>query len=137
MDMKKNLIILLTICTVLSGCTGDDGPSAYIDEIYVYVDGTLSDETICSGAVVVKSGTYYVCTFTLNSDAWIGIELEVASGSPSVDLITMDELNFDAWEDDDEYYYIVSASDFATSGGSYSSDGNLDAGEWVVVVYNP
>ncbi len=135
--MKNGIVFLMLMCAMLSGCTGEEGPSAYADEIHVFVDGTLSDETICSGAVVIKSESYYSCSFTLNEDAWIGIELVLADGSPLVDLITFDDLNYQAWLDDDEYYYMVDVTDFETSGGTYSSEGNLDAGEWVVIVYNP
>ena len=130
-------VVLGLFAASLSGCSGtDDGPSAYIDEVHIYVDGSFSDETLCQEALVLSSGEYYACGFTLTADAWLGIELEVASGSPSVDLITMSDLNFQKWEDGEEYYYLPDISDFATSGGSYSSNGNVEAGDYVMVVAN-
>ena len=136
MDKIPFALALILVTVSLSGCAGDDGPSAYVDEVHVFIDGTFSDETICQQAVVIESGSYYACTFTLNSDAWIGIDLVIASGSPAVDLITMDDLNFNQWEDGDAHYYLENVSDFGTNGGSYSSDGNLEAGDYVVVVSN-
>ena len=93
-------VVLVLFAASLSGCSGtDDGPSAYLDEVHIYVDGSFSDETLCQEALVLSSGEYYGCSFTLTADAWLGIELDVASGSPSVDLITMSDLNFQKWED--------------------------------------
>ena len=137
--MKANALALslILILVPLAGCSGDDGPSAYVDDLHIFVDGTLSDETICKESIVLASGEHYVCTFTLNSDAWLGIELDVASGSPLVDLITMSDINYEKWENGEEYYYLVDISDFGTSGGSYSSNADVAAGDWVVVVENP
>ena len=128
---------LILILVPLAGCSGDDGPSAYVDDVHIFVDGTFSDETVCQESIVLSSGERYECTFTLNSDAWLGIELDVASGSPLVDLITMSDINYQKWKNGEEYYYLVDISDFGTSGGSYSSNADVDAGDWVVVIVNP
>ena len=140
MSRFNALFLTLMMMTVfLAGCTEDDTvelPSAYIDNTHIYIDGSFSDETICQDSLVISGGEYYTCTFTLNSDAWLGIELQIASGSPSVDLITMSELNFQSWENGDEYYYLVDITDFKTSGGSYSSNGDVEAGNYVMVISN-
>ena len=70
-----------------------------MDDVYVYVDGTFADETICNTAVVIESGEYYTCYFTLNERAKIAIELDVSTNGSDVDLITMDDLNFEEWKD--------------------------------------
>ena len=106
-----------------------------MDDIHVYID-SYSDETLCNTAVVVKSGHYYSCSFTLNDPAKIAIELDVSTTGSNVDLITVDDLNFEAWENGDEYYRKVDLSDFETYGGTYNPDGSLDKGEYFVIVSN-
>jgi hypothetical protein len=126
------------LASPIAGCTSDmpEGESAFVDDVYVYVDGTFADETICNTAVVIESGEYYTCYFTLNERAKIAIELDVSTNGSDVDLITMDDLNFEEWKDGDAHYYKVDLSDFETYGGTYDPDGTLDKGDYVVVVSN-
>lgn len=123
--------------TITSGCL-DDGDPAYVDDIHVYIDGGTwgSDETICDTAIVLEHGEYYSCFFTLNSEAVIWIELEVKNPGPKVDLITMDDINYQDWKDGDAYYYKESITDFETHGGTYGGDGTLGEGSYYVVVAN-
>ena len=130
---------LLMLASLIAGCTSDmlEGESAFVDDVYVYVDGTFAaDDTICNTAVVIESGEYYTCSFTLNERAKIAIELDVSTNGSNIDLITMDDLNFEEWKEGDAYYYKKDLSEFDTYGGTYDPDGTLDKGDYVVVVSN-
>ena len=129
-------LALVVFLSFLSGfISSENNESAYVDDIRVYVDNYW-DESICNTAVVVKSESYYTCSFTLDDPAKIAIELGVSNTGSKVDLITVDDLNFEAWENGDEYYYKVDLSDFETYGGSYNPDGSLDKGEYFVIISN-
>ena len=84
-----------------------------------------SDETICDTAIVLEHGEYYSCFFTLNSEAVIWIELEVKNPGPKVDLITMDDINYQDWKDGGAYYYKESTDRYAPAVGA-----NLGKGGW-------
>ena len=82
--------------SALAGCT-EAGESAFVDDIHVYIDGGTwgSDEEICDTAIVLEAGEHFYCPFTLNEDAVIMIELDVKDTSAMVDLITMDDINYE------------------------------------------
>ena len=134
------MMILIMITATLAGCTDlePDGEASYVDDIHVYIDGGTwgSDEEICNTAIVLEAGEYYACPFTANTDVVLMIELDVKDTSPMVDLITMDDLNYEAWKDGDAYYYKEGLSDFETHGGTYGGDGSLGEGTYYVVVAN-
>ena len=102
------MILIMITAATLAGCTDlePDGEASYVDDIHVYIDGSTwgSDEEICNTAIVLKAGEYYACPFTINTDVVLMIELDVKDTSPMVDLITMDDLNYEAWKDGDAYY---------------------------------
>lgn len=141
MDKLAPMIALLLIASALAGCTGETeaewrGPDSNVDDAYVYVDGWTSDDTLCQTAVVLKGGEMYVCTFTLTAEEYIVVELDVASGSDPVDLITMNDINYQKWEDGEAYYYLEDWTDFETFGGQYGKDILMPEGDWNVVFYN-
>ena len=123
--------------SALAGCT-EAGESAFVDDIHVYIDGGTwgSDEEICDTAIVLEAGEYFSCPFTLNRDAVLMIELDVKDTSAMVDLITMDDINYEQWKDGGAYYYKEGISDFETYGGTYGGDGSLGEGTYYVVVAN-
>ena len=132
------MIALIMITTSLSGCTEESlhGPNSNVDNLHVYVDGWASDETLCQTAVVLEDGEFYRCIFTLNAEEYIVIDLDVNSDSDSVDLITVDNINYQKWKDDEEYYYLEDWTDFTTFGGQYGKDVLMPEGDWNVVVWN-
>ena len=135
------MVVLLLITPALAGCTEEiedslRGPDSNVDNAHVYVDGWTSDDTLCQTATVLKGGEIYVCTFSLTAEEYIVVELDVASGSDPVDLITMDEINYQKWEDGDAYYYLEDWTDFETYGGQYGKDLLMPEGDWKVVFYN-
>ena len=124
--------------TSLAGCTeeGSQGPNSNVDNAHVYIDGWSSDDTLCQTAIVLTDGEFYHCTFTLNAEEYIVVELDVDSGSDSVDLITMNDINFQKWKDKEDYYYLEDWTDFTTFGGQYGKDVLMPEGDWNVVVWN-
>ena len=137
--MKKlmPLMVLLLISPAIAGCAEESrGPDSNLDNAHVYVDGWTSDDTLCQTAVVLKGDEMYTCSFTLNAEEYIVVELDVASGSDPVDLITMDDINFQKWEDGEAYYYLEDWTDFETTGGTYGKDILMGEGDWIVVFYN-
>jgi len=136
MRIIASVMILIMMTSTLAGCTGD-GESAFVDDIHVYIDGGIwGDEELCNTAIVLEDGEYYTCYFTLNRDAVLMIELEVKNTSAMVDLITMDEINFQDWKDGGAYYYMEGIADFETYGGTYGEGGSLGEGTYYVVVAN-
>ncbi len=130
------MMILIMITATLAGCT-DDGEASYVDDIHVYIDGGWgSDVELCNTATVLEYGEYYACHFDAYDGDVLMIELDVKDTSPMVDLITMDDLNFEAWKDGGAYYYLEGVSDFETHGGTYGGDGSLSEGTYYVVVAN-
>ena len=141
--MKKvvSLIVLILTSAALSGCTEaiEDsmrGADSNVEGIHVYVDGWTSDDTICQTATFLKGGESYECTFTLNDDAYIVVDLEIASDSDPVDLITVDNINYQKWSDGESYYALEDWTDYETYGGQYGKDILMPEGEWYVLIYN-
>ena len=139
------LATLLISSTCLSGCLEDAiddaiddaaGPDSYVDEIHVWQDGWTSDSTICETSVVLTGGEWYVCSFELNEDNYFVIDLDVQSSTDRVDLITMDDINYEKWENDEDFYYYEDWTDFGTYGGQYGKNVEAPAGQWFVVVFN-
>ena len=132
------MIALIMMTAALSGCTeeGSQGPNSNVDNVHAYIDGWSSDDTLCQTAVVLKDDEFYYCTFTLDAEEYIVVELDVDSGSDPVDLITMDDINFQKWEDKEDYYYLEDWTDFTTFGGQYGKDVLMPEGDWNVVVWN-
>ena len=64
----------------------------------------------------------YVCQFSLPSDDWIVIDLDVDSTTDPVDLITMSDLNYQKYEDGQDYVYLGDWTDFGTYGSQYGKD---------------
>ena len=142
MNKLAPMIALLLIASALAGCAEETeaewrGPDSYVDDAHVYIDGWGSDDdTVCQTATVLEGGQMYVCTFSLTAEEYIVVELDVASGSDPVDLITMDDINYQKWEDGDAYYYLEDWTDFETFGGQYGKDILMPEGDWNVVFYN-
>ena len=136
-------IIILIVSTALSGCLGsltgsdDNGPDSYVDDIHVWQDGWVSDSTICREAVVLDKGETYICSFSLNDDDWVVIDLDVSTDSQSVDLITMSDINYQKYQDGEEYYYLEDWTDFGTYGGQYGKNVEFPQGEWYILIVNP
>ena len=139
------LIMTLSITAALAGCTaplgesfGEEykGANSNVDNIHVWQDGWTTDTTLCQTSIVLKGGESYVCTFTLNSDDWIVIDLDVDNESDTVDLITMDDLNYQKYQDGEEYYHLEDWTDFWTWGGQYGKNVEFPQGDWVVLVVN-
>ena len=129
------MIALIMITTSLSGCTGESQANSNVENVHVYIDGS-SDISMCQTAVVLKDDEFYYCTFTLDAEEYIVVELDVDSGSDPVDLITMDDINFQKWEDMEDYYYLEDWTDFTTFGGQYGKDVLMPEGDWNIVVWN-
>ncbi len=137
MKRYMSLMVLLLFSSAIAGCTEESrGPDSNIDNAHVYVQGQTSDETICKQSIVLKGGEMYTCTFTTYQDEYIVIELDVASGSDPIDLITMDDINYQKWENGDAYYSMQSRTDLDTTGGTYGEDTVLEEGDWIIVFYN-
>jgi len=138
MNKQVPMIALIMIITSLAGCTEESrGSNSNVDSVHVYVDGWSDDDTLCQTAIVLKGGERYICTFTLNDEEYIVVEFDVDSGSDPVDLITMDDINFQKWKDGEEYYYLEDWTDFTTFGGQYGKDLLMPEGDWNVVLFNP
>ena len=132
------LVVLLLIGPALAGCTEElEGPKSNVDNIHIWQDNWGDDTTICQTSVVLEGGEMYVCTFTFSDDDWFVIDLDVDTSTDQVDLITMDDINYQKWQDGEEYYYSTTWSDFETHGGQYGKNVEAPAGDWVVVVVNP
>ena len=129
------MIALIMITTSLSGCTGESQANSNVENVHVYIDGS-SDISMCQTAVVLKDDEFYYCTFTLDAEEYIVVELDVDSGSDPVDLITMDDINFQKWEDMEDYYYLEDWTDFTTFGGQYGKEVLMPEGDWNIVVWN-
>ncbi len=78
----------------------------------------------------------YLCQFSLPSDDWIVIDLDVDSTTDPVDLITMSDLNYQKYEDGQEYVYLEDWSDFGTYGSQYGKNIEFPGGDWYVLVVN-
>ena len=142
MRIVAPMMILMMMMTVFSGCTesleeGLFGPDSNVDEIHVWQDGWTSDTTICQQAIVLEGGEGYTCTFSLSEDDWIVIDLDINTATDQVDLITMDEINYQKYQDGEDYYYLEDWTDFETFGGQYGKDVEFPQGDWVVLVTNP
>jgi hypothetical protein len=72
-----------------------------------------------------------------NSDDWVVIDLDVNTDFDPVDLITMSDINYQKYQDGEEYYYLEDWTDFGTFGGQYGKDVEFPEGDWVVLVLNP
>ena len=135
------MVVLLLITPALAGCTGETeeewrGADSNVDNAHVYIDGWTSDDTVCQTTTVLKGGESYVCSFSLTDEEYIVVELDVASGSDPVDLITVDDINYQKWKDGDSYYYLEDWTDFETYGGQYGKDVLMPEGDWYIVFYN-
>ena len=137
MKILAPLVVLLLTAPALAGCTeAIEGPKSNVDEIHIWQDNWGADATICQTSVVLEGGERYVCTFTLNDDGCFVIDLDVDTSTDQVDLITMDDINYQKWQDGDEYYYSPDWTDFETFGGQYGKNVEAPAGDWVVLVVN-
>jgi|TARA_B110000438_G_scaffold119230_1_gene116336 hypothetical protein len=137
-----SFIVILLTCVGLSGCTEalEDsmrGPDSNVENIHVYVDGWTGDDTLCQTAMFLKGNEMYSCTFTLNDDSYIVVDLEIAHDSDNVDLITLDNINYEKWQDGESYYSLEDWTDYETYGGEYGKDLLMPEGEWIVVIFNP
>ena len=135
-------MMILMVLIPLSGCTESleeslVGPDSNVDEVHVWQDGWTSDTTICQQAIVLEGGDAYTCTFSLSDDDWIVIDLDVNTATDPVDLITMDEINYQQYQDGEAYYYLEQWTDFETFGGQYGKDVEFPQGDWVVLIVNP
>lgn len=129
------MIALIMITTSLSGCTEAQGRNSNVENFHLYIDGS-SDISMCQTAVVLKDDEFYYCTFTLDAEEYIVVELDVDSDSDPVDLITMDDINYQKWVDMEDYYYLEDWTDFTTFGGQYGKDVLMPEGDWNIVVWN-
>ena len=108
-----------------------------MDEIHVYVDGVFSDQTLCDTALVIDPGEFYKCNFSLNDDAKVVIVLDVSNEGTYVDLITMDNMNYEEWLKEEAFYAKENRTDYKTYGGTYGTDSYLSENqEYYVVVSN-
>tara|TARA_Y100000739_G_C20318424_1_gene333202 strand:- start:32 stop:460 length:429 start_codon:yes stop_codon:yes gene_type:complete len=135
-------MMILMILVPFTGCTESleeslVGPDSNVDEVHVWQDGWTSDTTICQQAIVLEGGDAYTCTFSLSDDDWIVIDLDVNTATDPVDLITMDEINYQQYQDGEAYYYLEQWTDFETFGGQYGKDVEFPQGDWVVLIVNP
>jgi hypothetical protein len=135
-------IIILIIMTVFAGCIesleeSSTGPKSHVDDAHIWQDGWVSDSTMCRESVVLDAGDAYTCSFTFNSDDWVVIDLDVNTDFDPVDLITMSDINYQKYQDGEEYYYLEDWTDFGTFGGQYGKDVEFPEGDWVVLVLNP
>ena len=141
-SMKQGCFFFLTCFLLpLSGCTDleDDayrGESSTVENIHVWQDGWVSDSTICRESIIIRGGEMYVCQFSLPSDDWIVIDLDVDSTTDVVDLITMSDLNYQKYEYGQDYVYLEDWTDFSTYGSQYGKDIEFPGGDWVVLVVN-
>ena len=136
------LIALLLICPALAGCTDAVeetivGADSNVDDVHIWQDGWTTDTTICQTSVVLEGGESYVCTFAFSDDDWFVIDLDVNTLTDQVDLITMDDINYEKWKNGEAYYHYPDWSDFGTYGGQYGKNVEAPQGDWVVVVVNP
>ena len=129
------MIALIMITTSLSGCTEAQGRNSNVENFHLYIDGS-SDISMCQTTVVLKDDEFYYCTFTLDAEEYIVVELDVDSDSDPVDLITMDDINYQKWVDMEDYYYLEDWTDFTTFGGQYGKDVLMPEGDWNIVVWN-
>ena len=129
------MIALIMITTSLSGCTEAQGRNSNVENFHLYIDGS-SDISMWQTAVVLKDDEFYYCTFTLDAEEYIVVELDVDSDSDPVDLITMDDINYQKWVDMEDYYYLEDWTDFTTFGGQYGKDVLMPEGDWNIVVWN-
>jgi hypothetical protein len=135
-------MMILIMLTAFSGCTESIeeslmGPDSNVDEIHIWQDGWTSDDTICSESIILEGGEYFICTFSLTENDYIVIDLDVNTATDMVDLITMSELNYQKYQDGEEYYVLEQWTDYQTFGGQYGKDVEFPEGEWVVLVVNP
>tara|TARA_B100001750_G_C14907803_1_gene303058 strand:+ start:52 stop:474 length:423 start_codon:yes stop_codon:yes gene_type:complete len=135
MEKQVIMIALIMITTSLSGCTEAQGRNSNVENFHLYIDGS-SDISMCQTAVVLKDDEFYYCTFTLDAEEYIVVELDVDSDSDPVDLITMDDINYQKWVDMEDYYYLEDWTDFTTFGGQYGKDVLMPEGDWNIVVWN-
>ena len=139
-------VFILLITTAFAGCLDEylgspdesnRGPDSRVDDMHVWQDGWTSDSTICRESLVLEGGQSYVCSFSLNSDDWVVIDLDVKTDSDSVDLITMSDINYQNYQDGKDYYYLEDWTDFGTFGGQYGKNVEFPEGDWVILVMNP
>jgi len=135
-------MMILIMLTAFSGCLesleeSHSGPDARVDEIHVWQDGWTSDTTLCQQAIVLEGGDSYTCTFSLNNDDWIVIDLDANTEYDRVNLMTMDEINYQKYQAGEDYYYLEDWTDFETFGGQYGKNVEFPQGDWVVLVLNP
>jgi hypothetical protein len=135
-------VVILIISTAFAGCLeslgeSDMGPDSRVDDVHIWQDGWVSDSTLCRESIVLDGGESYICSFTLNSDDWVVIDLDVNTDSERVDLITMSDINYQKYQDGEDYYYLDDWTDFGTFGGQYGKNVEFPEGEWYILVVNP
>ena len=131
------VVILLLFSSGISGCLEESrGPDSHIDESHIYIRENGVHTTLCEQSIVLMGGEAYTCTFTTTRDLHVIIYVDISSDSDPIDLITMDDMNYQKWQDGEGYYSIESHTDLGTSGGNYGEDTALPDGDWNVVFHN-
>jgi hypothetical protein len=78
-----------------------------------------------------------MCSFSLPNDDWVVIDLEVDNSTDPVDLITLSDLNYQKWQDGEEYVFLEDWTEFQTFGAQYGKDIEFPGGDWFILVINP
>ena len=120
-DMKTELAILISLCVILPGCM-DDVNDAVNPEQELFDDNTF-----------VNEDQHIKLTWTIDSVSTIRITLEKQDG-PNIDLYTMTEVNYDKYEECDNFVYLADLSDPNTA--SSNLEATIDAGTYITVIDN-
>ena len=135
------IVGVLTLVVVLAGILYawasdlDSENSVMVEEFRVESPGIFGSNTICSDSIILLEGEIVYCGFEFTSDSNLQISVNLAEDSPKgVDVLTMTSLNFQKFQDGEEYVYFQDLSQMNTK--SVSLEGGLEENSYYVVVRN-
>ena len=128
------LIVLSGVLYVWASSLAGEGESVTVTKFEVTSPTLFGDASGCSEATILEYGEYFACEVSLNRDADIEIALELGSSEGLVHIYTMTKLNFEKFENGNEFLYIEDLS--ALSVNSVDLEGSLKESNYVFVVYN-
>ena len=124
--MLRFLILALTVVS-LSGCTD----TSYDDS--TVIQRGLSRVYHDDGRTILAEDQYYNSGFTATSTFRLDISVNVQSG-PSIDVIVLDELNFNQFRDGNGYVHFSGCGGVAAQ--AYQRSCTLGADTYYIVIDN-
>lgn len=129
--MERRAFVSTVVGASVAGCLGESGDSSTSSPPTEFTFALESSTDTLEDAGSIAGGAYEAYSLTVPLAAVASCEVEVTSG-PAVDLLTMDQNEFNRYRDGDQFSVLLNWSETATE--RVTVEGQLPAGDYRFVV---